>query len=329
MGEALIIRSGGGYSNGGSNGGSGQYVPMTEIIQENTMFTMPKTQGQQIAVRIFGGGGGYNRAGGGGGNMNYAILNIPAETKVSIIIGDGGDTYNNEGILVGMVHYGKNGGTTTFGNYLSATGGEVGGNGYGGNGGSGGGGRGYSFTSGDWTGYSTGGGGHGTYGGGGGGGGAYSISNSYGGNGGTYGGGGGGKKSNGGISTGGWGNAGNNGFNSIELGLEFEGAGLCLKPGNDLYGGGGYGGNGGSVDGFGCGGGGGYGASGGNGYGINKFGRGGGGGGWGGNGSHANNLYGGGGGGYGLQGFGHGGGGSLGDAMKGVCILSYSKLVES
>ena len=327
MGEAILVKTGGSKGNG-SNGGnsSGQYVPMTEIIQENTVFTMPKTQGQQIAVRIFGGGGGKHGwseyinmnwidgwySGGGGGNMNNAILNIPKDEKISIIIGNGGETsrsYNN--------FIGYNGGTTSFGIYLSATGGEAATNGYGGNGGTGGGG---------WKG-----GGNGFYGGGGGG--------NRGGNGGTYGGGGGGAKNTskhlGGCSTGGWGNKGENGFNTINMsGIEFEGAGMCKNMGNTYFGGGGYGGNGG--DGM-YSGGGGYGGNGGDG--SNNNGCGGGGGGYGNDGGSAykelrENSYlyhGGGGGGYGLQGFGHGGDYSIneGKGIKGICILSYSKLVES
>ena len=307
MGEAILVKAGGvgSWSNGGGNTG-GQYVPMTEIIQENTVFTMPKTQGQQIAVRIFGGGGGdyityrnYSKdagAGGGGGNMNNGILNIPAETKIPIIIGDAGSTN-------------VNGGTTSFGTYLSATGGERG-HGYcGGNGGSGGG----AYTA-MYDCF----GGNATYGGGGGG--------ARAGRGGIYGGAGGGYFEGWAnctaISDGGWGNTGQNGFNTIGMGLEFEGAGLA---GNNNGGGGGYGGNGGNGR---WGGGGGYGGNGGEST-YEKYWSGGGGGGYGNDGAKALNLSGGGGGGYGIQGFGHGKGGSYSNAMKGVCILSYSKLVES
>ena len=334
MGEAILVKAGGAgsWNNGGGSTG-GQYVPMTEIIQENTTFTMPKTQGQQISVRIFGGGGGaygssYGGGGGGGGNMNNAILNIPEGTRISIIIGDAGNMGNSRVIC-------SNGGTTSFGTYLSATGGESSDYSSGGiNGGNGGTGGGCSGSGGCN-------GGSGTYGGGGGGG----TSGGYAGNGGIYGGGGG---SNGGtrnkwyaISIGGWGGSGQHGFNTIGMSnVEFEGAGICFNSGNALYGGGGSGGNGGNGSSIytngqwynATGGGGGYGGNGGNGYCGTKnagFSSAGGGGGYGNDGGDSKYNQGGGGGGYGLQGFGHGGGGSYRTAMKGVCILSYSKLVES
>ena len=321
MGEAILVKAGGAGSWNNGGGSCGQYVPMTEIIQENTTFTMPKTQGQEIAVRIFGGGG---------GNMNNAILNIPAGTRISVIIGDAGIS--------------ANGGTTSFGTYLSATGGERGNGCDGGNGGTGGG---ASMSSYGYPAYA----GSGTYGGGGGGA-AGSSSYLNGGNGGNYGGGGGGilSRFNRGISLGGWGNSANNGFNSIGMGLEFEGAGIRGNSYEKYHrlinngfcgGGGGYGGNGGNGYAYndvgdyryGCGGGGGYGGNGGNGY-CNYADNevlwsGGGGGGYGNDGGDAINSWGGGGGGYGLQGFGHGAGGTYGSAKAGVCILSYSKLVES
>ena len=181
MGEAILVKAGG--SGSGSGNGGGSYIPITEIIQNNQTFTIPKTNGQLISVRLFGGGGGQGKVqwagdilcGGGGGNMNNAILNIPAETKISIIIGNAGNKSNN-------------GGTTSFGIYLSATGGECGTNMNGGNGGTGGGGSNR--------------GGTGFYGGGGG--------SNNGGIGGTYGGGGGGYGNDGspGWYGSGWGGGG-------------------------------------------------------------------------------------------------------------------------
>ena len=56
--------------------------------------------------------------------MNNAILNIPTETKISIIIGDGGDNHSSTGILGTTKHTSQNGGTTSFDTYLSATGGK-------------------------------------------------------------------------------------------------------------------------------------------------------------------------------------------------------------
>ena len=352
MGEALIIRSGGGMSNGG-------YIPKTELIKVNQSFMVPKAKGQQFSVRIFGGGGGVgvSNGGGGGGNMNYAVLNLPEGSKIDIIIGAGGTNKNN-------------GGTTSFGTYLSATGGECGNRFNGGNGGTGGGGS------------RPGSGGSGTYGGGGGG--CY-LFNMYvdknkvisaGGNGGIYGGGGGGYN-RGGISVGGWGNgccAINNinaedGLNTIGMGLEFEGFGLAggikvyssIDKYNNIYkctdslgfgyhkAGGGYGGNGGYTAIYnyirfeeqwnftGYGGGGGYGGNGGNGTDQS----GGGGGGYGNDGgdgsfeySSSGPGYGGGGGGYGPDGYGHGAGGYLykrnvSKAKSGICIISYMQPIQS
>ena len=229
MGEALIIRSGGGYSNGG-------YIPKTEIITNNYSFKVPNAKGQQFAVRIFGGGGGggSSSGGGGGGNMNYAVLTLNEGDIIPIIIGDAGINGSKSDSM-------SNGGTTSFGEYLSATGGEHGKGGQGGNGGAGGGG-GLNAYGGSF--FRSTNGGHGTYGGGGG----ASVEfqgkwvipdntpndfskngkyNCVGGNGGTYGGGGGGYFP--GISVGGWGNGadiitGNeqNGLNTMNIAAELD-----------------------------------------------------------------------------------------------------------
>ena len=365
MGEALIIRSGGGKDTGG-------WIPKTELITVNQNFIVPKAKGQQFSVRIFGGGGGacYAEAdsrtngtgGGGGGNMNYAVLTLNEGEIIPIIIGNSGE------FKEGLTGYGSgykhtNGGTTSFGSYISATGGECSNKHNGGNGGTGGGG-GWSQTG------ATKGnipGGHGYYGGGGGGGRIFYSGNnnwqSSGGNGGTYGGGGGGAIP--GISTGGWGNGGNNiidatdGLNTINQSakLDFVGNGICgqylhntWSRSNNMVedyieskqycGGGGYGGSGGNsyryyvntrYAYYSGGGGGGYGAKGGDaGYG----GTGGGGGGWGNDGEDGTKTNsslikyntGGGGGGYGFDGWGHGGSGST-CAKQGICIISYMQPV--
>ena len=313
MGEALIIRSGGGSQS------SGGYVPKTVLINSNQTWTVPKAKNQEFMVRIFGAGGRGNtvnstrdptigadvtyRTGGGGGNMNNALLKLNVGEVITISIGNIGYT---------------NGGTTSFGTYLSATGGEISIGQNGGNGGTGGGG----FRK----------GGDGYYGGGG--------SGMQGGNGGTYGGGGAGM-SKGGISLGGYGNGGDktnnatDGLNTINIAgtIDFPGYG---KAGKGYGGGGGYGGNGGAN----FGGGGGYGGDGGSGYQYHS----GGGGGYGNNG--ANGVAGsdgvgdryhccGGGGGYGLEGYGHGGGTYdnltymyLQPPKAGVCIITYMEPVQ-
>lgn len=79
-----------------------------------------------------GGGGGYGfnsgvHAGGGGssGEMKVAIINIKNNNTIPVTIGTGG-----KGVLNSA---GTNGGSTSFGSYLTANGGIAGGIGYGGN----------------------------------------------------------------------------------------------------------------------------------------------------------------------------------------------------
>ena len=136
MSECIISRR-------GSSGGSGEYTLRTEAIPYNTNWEVPKHAGN-ISVRVFGGGGaawGLSGThymdkntqlwGGGGGNMNNGEFELTAGEIIPITIGRGGiNSYSN-----------RNGGTTSFGTYLSATGGSCGwysGDGSG-NGGSGGG----------------------------------------------------------------------------------------------------------------------------------------------------------------------------------------------
>ena len=120
-----------------------KYKLHTELITENTNYTIPNHVGN-IYVRIFGGGGGgsstrsyfdsnglHNIAlGGGGGWTNNGEFNISDGNIVYITIGSGGLAKSS-------------GGTTSFGSYLSANGGSGGGSTgggiYGGDGGSGGG----------------------------------------------------------------------------------------------------------------------------------------------------------------------------------------------
>lgn len=350
MGEALIIRSGGNSQSGGG------YTQKTEVININQTWKVPKAKNQEFMVRIFGGGGGANYSqmmtgtGGGGGNMNNSIFKLNEGDLIPITIGDAGSdkVYSNQ-------YSGTNGGTTSFGTYLSATGGEVGDMTNGGNGGTGGGVGAYppQTTSKNIC------AGSGTYGGGGGGYSGYRegdwtgiIFRTKGGNGGTYGGGGSFAE---GISLGGYGNGATcsfsnkgtsslqdseNGMNTVNLVTKIDYVGKGLK-GSSYGGGGGYGGNGGNS----CicnkywytgGGGGGYGGNGGD---ATQTG-GGGGGGYGNDGADSRNTAttgggysGGGGGGYGPEGYGHGSGGiyksgTLCTAKSGVCIISYLEPVQ-
>lgn len=86
----------------------------TDIITENKIWEVPGNclNEKGISVRIFGGGGGAGIAGGGGGGwMNNAILNLAIYESIQVNIGNGA-IYNNTG------------GTTFFGSFLSANGGE-------------------------------------------------------------------------------------------------------------------------------------------------------------------------------------------------------------
>ena len=159
MSEAIITRRG----KGTNGGGTGKLV--TETIIANTNWTVPKAINNLFSVRIFGGGGGggyYYRdqytpsnsaymyirggTGGGGGWMNNGDFELQEGRNIQIVIGAGGDINNGtQGNYAG--------GTSAFGGYLSANGGEGGSYevtyGSGGSGGAGGGGSsggvGYQF----------------------------------------------------------------------------------------------------------------------------------------------------------------------------------------
>ena len=319
MGEAMIIRAGGGF-NGGSGSGEDKNIigwqPKTEIFTTNGYFTVPKAKDQEFHVRIFGGGGGASSSGsgGGGGNMNNDTLILNQLESVQISIGKGGSLDSV-------------GGTTSFGTYLSATGGKYG---YGSDGGSGGtGGGGYSASNSQVNIISSAGhGGNATYGGGGGGddmgyGQDDWVYYNIGGLGGKYG--GNGYRGGGSYAA---------GTNTIGMpNLDFVGEG----KGGSKYGGGGGGGYGGSG-GSGCGGGGGYGADGGNSASITIRGKSaysatldytlcGGGGGYGGKGGDGYATtsvqragYGGG---YGPENYGRGGGSEYNNGKSGIIIITY------
>ena len=141
MAEGIILRRGGG------SGSLDVGKIHTEIYIKNGTFIAPVTG--KYSILLFGGGGAgiTHGGGGGGGDMNAKTIALTKGTSVAINIGLGGIN-------------GNAGGTTFFGSYLSANGGEAGKGNSGGNGGTGGGG------------YDGGRGGKGYYGGGGGGGGA-------------------------------------------------------------------------------------------------------------------------------------------------------------
>lgn len=295
--------------------GSNQQL-VTELITESMTWQKPKGV-THVMARLFGGGGfgGYDLkftgnyvSGGGSGHMAYGLVMLDGVDTVQITIGAAG------------------GGTTSFGAFLAALGGQSGatqGQAYvgapGGNGGAGGGG------------YRKEGGIASSFGGGG-------TGNGNGANGGYYGGAGGGTSA-GGVSLGLGGASSQPGVDTTGMDLEFTGQGLAGFAHSVVAssgGGGGYGGNGGDskvANDTGGGGGGGFGADGGDA--LNNY-IGGGGGGYGGHGGDAaaGSLNGytlgpGGGGGYGPQNLGCGGGGYIKGtttpqvAKPGCAILQY------
>lgn len=113
-----------------NNGAVGRLIGM-QIIKKSGTYT--KTPGAMFAdvIAIGGGGGGgwatstanYNAAGGGGGGggMARGLFNLSAISTVLVTIGAGGN-----GGIASTITNGAQGGTTTFGSYLSAGGGQPG-----------------------------------------------------------------------------------------------------------------------------------------------------------------------------------------------------------
>lgn len=113
-----------------NNGAVGRLIGM-QIIKTSGTYT--KTPGAMFAdvIAIGGGAGGgwatstgsYNAAGGGGGGggMARGLFNLSAISTVLVTIGAGGN-----GGIASTITNGTQGGTTTFGSYLSAGGGQPG-----------------------------------------------------------------------------------------------------------------------------------------------------------------------------------------------------------
>lgn len=103
-------------------------------------------KGRRVRVRVVGGGGsgGYpainttnpaGGGGGGGGGVSESVIDLTGISTVTITVGSGGTGQNTS------ASNGRPGGTSSFGSYLSATGGDGGGQVSGGEGGTGVGGK--------------------------------------------------------------------------------------------------------------------------------------------------------------------------------------------
>lgn len=103
----------------------------TEVIKESTGWTVPDVDGQ-VNVRIFGGGAGGQAekttffnfffydggCGGGGGHMATKDITLVRGQNIVVTIGKGGAKGSSDG------ERGATGGTSSFGTYLSANGGQ-------------------------------------------------------------------------------------------------------------------------------------------------------------------------------------------------------------
>ena len=110
MAEAII-------SGRGSGGEARPSTPQLSVVTvtQTSEIRLDNPINNTVEVLIFGGGG--------GGNMNWSdITIINANSAIQVTIGSGGAARSS-------------GGTSSFGQYLSATGGETGINNHGGNGG--------------------------------------------------------------------------------------------------------------------------------------------------------------------------------------------------
>ena len=253
-------------------------TPVTKIVTSTTDLLIPKGK---YSLFVMGGGGNGGKAtdwqvtggGGGAGYVSQNIITLESDETVHITIGSSHSP-------------------SSFGTYLSASGGGNGNKGVGGNGSAGGGGARMTNSS---------------------------IASEFnGGNGGS-------------VTDGNYGHSGEDGTNTSDMNLEYTGLGKGGTSASYAGGGGGggYGGNGGSSphSARGGGGGGGYGANGANGSPYN----GGGGGGYGGNGSSGGGAGGYGttqvkancGRGYGAGGDGCDSGDSIITGAPGVCVIKY------
>lgn len=113
------------------------YIYREEYITKDKKWVAPEAQDQNFNVKVYGGGGAgscdgnffdsVGGAGGGSGYMNNGSFTIPAGTEVEIEIADGGKgAYGSTATDFEGKMIGQSGGTTYFGNYISAPGGAGG-----------------------------------------------------------------------------------------------------------------------------------------------------------------------------------------------------------
>lgn len=110
------------------------YIYREVYITKDETWVAPEAKNQEFSVKVYGGGGSgscdgnfFNPvcgAGGGSGYMNSGNFIIPAGTRVEVEIADGGKgCYGSHARDFDGQMIGQSGGTTYFGNYISAAGG--------------------------------------------------------------------------------------------------------------------------------------------------------------------------------------------------------------
>lgn len=114
------------------------WIGKEEIITKSQDWSVPEAKDQYFQVTVYGAGGSgscdgnffstVGGAGGGSGEMKYGEFTLNKDDRISITIGEGGKGIAG-GDTADYINYivGKSGGTTFFGNYISANGG-LGGN---------------------------------------------------------------------------------------------------------------------------------------------------------------------------------------------------------
>ena len=149
MGEVMICRGGRGSGSGGGSHGSNKELVTLTFVESMNWMVPENIVNNEVSVRLFGGGGGGgmqgfsatgNMCGGGGGAgwMNNDIVTVYSGEVIPIIIGAGGIGGNIYSLGANKFDSNnknsKSGGTTSFGGYLYAIGGEGGTAYFGGNG---------------------------------------------------------------------------------------------------------------------------------------------------------------------------------------------------